>query len=448
MKKILLLLLLLNQTILPITISAQSKEPAYVCIYRSNKFLCNAYEFDLQFRGVDIYSMRKNTAIEYQFQNEGKLKIEVKNWSPSWSTTLWLNIESGKRYYVKIDCSISGLSLSYNQPTSEAEWKEAASRGVVSMTEDPNVPVIELNQPVQIVQKPKTDTVKQIVYVNQAQSDRPSQKHVYKPVSDVDVNIPSNPVTNEMTFALIVGNEDYSSYQTEVKSEMNVEFARNDANTFKEYLIKTFGVPEKNITLLQDATYGQIKQALSKLSLLAKTTGGKAQLVFYYAGHGMPDEITKDAYLMPVDISGSHVTSGIKLKDVYTKLTENSPERVYVFMDACFTGGGRNQGLLAARGVSIKPKEESLRGNIVVFNSSSGIQSSLPFKEKNHGMFTYYLLKKFQDTKGSVELGVLSEYIKEKVSLDALLINSKEQNPQIQTSIDVAEEWSSWKLIK
>jgi hypothetical protein len=452
MKKILLLFLILSQTILPLTISAQSKDPAYVCIYRSNKFLCNPYEFDLQFRGVDIYSMRKNTAIEYMFVNEGKLKIEVKNWSPSWNATLWLNIESGKRYYVKVDCSISGLSLTYNTVNGENEWKEASSRGIISMIEDPNIPVLDITEAPKVITKVKTDTVKQIVYVNQAQADHSnhnkneSKKYSYKPTADVDFNIPVNSVKNDMTFALLIGNEDYTSFQTDVKSEVNVDFARNDANTFREYLVKTLGVPEKNITLLQDATYGQTKQAIAKLSLLAKATSGKARLIFYYAGHGMPDEVTKESYLMPVDISGANVTSGIKLKDVYTKLTENNPEKVVVFMDACFTGGGRNQGMVAARGVSIKPKEETLRGNIVVLSSSSDIQSSLPYKEKNHGMYTYYLLKKLQETKGNVELGVLADYLKEQVSLEAILINSKEQNPQAHSSIDVAEEWSKWKL--
>lgn len=109
------------------------------------------------------------------------------------------------------------------------------------------------------------------------------------------------------------------------------------------------------------------------------------------------------------------------------------PERIYVFLDNRFTGGGRNEALLAARDMSIKPKEESLRRNIVVFNSSSGIQSSFPIKEKSQGMFIYYLLWKFRETNGNVELWVLSEYIKEKVNFDPLFIYNKEENLRTQT---------------
>lgn len=424
------------------TLLAQKTTPAHVYLYRTNKVMCNPYTFDVQFKGVDIYSMKKNTALEYQFFSEGKLKIEVKNWMNSWSSTMWLNIESGKKYYVKIDCNLSGLSVSTNPSTGYNEWLEASKGSVMNMLEDPNVPLLETIEGGNTIVKTRTDTVKQIVYVNAP----PAKKHSYEPFADVDLNIPSGSNTNDLTFALIIGNEDYASQQTDLKIEVNVEFAKNDASTFKEYVTRSLGVPEKNVTMLHDATYGQMNQAISKINMIAKNTNGKARIIFYYAGHGMPDENSKEAYLIPVDISGANVSSAIKLKDVYAKLTESASEQVVVFLDACFTGGARNQGLLASRGIAIKPKEEFLNGNIAVFSSSSGSQSSLSYQEKRHGLYTYYLLKKLQESKGDVSLKDLSAYLKEKVSLEAVLINSKEQNPQVNTSAEALEKWENWKL--
>lgn len=426
------------------TIVAQKAEPAYVYIYRTNKVMCNPYTFDIQFKGVDIYSMKKNTALEYQFFHEGKLKIEAKNWMNSWSSTLWLNIESGKKYFVKLDCSLSGLNLSTNPSTGYNEWLEASKGTVMNMLEDPNVPLLESIEQEKTVVKVRTDTVKQIVYVNN--NTTVNKKYVYEPFSDVDMNIPLNPTKNELTFALIIGNEDYASHQTDLKAEANVEFARNDASTFKEYALKTLGLPEKNVILLYDATYGQMNQAIAKINMISKNTGGKAKIIFYYAGHGMPDETSKEPYIIPVDINGSNISSAIKLRDVYSKLTENASEQVVVFLDACFSGGARNQGLLASRGISIKPKEEFLSGNIAVLSSSSGIQSSLSYQEKKHGLYTYYLLKKLQESKGDVNLKDLNAYLKEKVGLEAVLINSKEQNPQVNTSAESLDKWESWKL--
>jgi len=290
--------------------------------------------------------------------------------------------------------------------------------------------------------KGKTDTITKIVYVN----SNTKTNYQYEKLSDVDKNIPQNGTTNTYRFALIIGNEDYSSHQEDLKSESNVDFARNDASAFKEYSIHTLGIPEKNITFLLDATVGQINQGIDKLKLLSKACNGKSQLVVFYAGHGLPDENTKEPYLIPVDVNGANVTSGIKLQYLYSNLTAFPSERITVYLDACFTGGGRNAGLIASRGVKVKPKDDVLTGNIVVFSSSSGEQSSLPYTDEKHGMFTYYLLKKLQETKGDVTYSELFETLNEKISIESLLINSKEQNPVINTSQNVAEKWKLWKI--
>lgn len=290
--------------------------------------------------------------------------------------------------------------------------------------------------------KIKPDTVKQIVYVN-ANSKNYYQ---FEKLSDVDKNIPKNELTNSNRFALIIGNEDYSSHQVDLKSESNVDFARNDASAFKEYCRNILGIPEKNITFLLDATVGQISQGISLLNLLSKANAGKSQLIVFYAGHGLPDEKTKEPYLIPVDVNGANVTLGIKLQDLYNSLTEFPSERIMVFLDACFTGGGRNAGLVASRGVRFMPKEVVLKGNLVVFSSSSGEQSSLPYTDQKHGMFTYYLLKKLQETKGDVTYSDLSKYLDEKVSIESLLVNKKEQNPVVNTSQNVSETWKLWKV--
>ena len=54
-------------------------------------------------------------------------------------------------------------------------------------------------------------------------------------VVDVDINIPVNNKKNPHRYALIIGNEDYSSFQTDLSSEVNVDYAINDAKVFSEY---------------------------------------------------------------------------------------------------------------------------------------------------------------------------------------------------------------------
>ena len=231
-----------------------------------------------------------------------------------------------------------------------------------------------------------------------------------------------------------------------LKSESNVDFAVRDAEMFKEYSKYILGVPEENIIFLTNARAIQMHRALNKINMIANITKGKAEFFFYYAGHGFPDEQTQEPYLIPVDVSGGDLEFALKLSGVYTKLTEHPSLRVTVFLDACFSGGARNQGLVAARGVKVKPKENIFRGNMVVFSASSGDQSSLPYTDKQHGMFTYYLLKKLQDTKGNVTYKELSDYIKEQVGVKSILINNKEQIPETNISVDIKDTWSSLKI--
>ncbi len=276
--------------------------------------------------------------------------------------------------------------------------------------------------------------------------DLPDSKKPHKALSDVDSNIPQTEIKSPNTFALIIGNEDYKSHQTGLNPEVNVDFAAHDARIFKEYVKNTLGVPEKNTLLLTDAGLVEMKRAISKIKLLAKALQGNANIVVYYAGHGLPHEKTKKPYLIPVNISANDLEMAISLSDFYDDLTEYPSNKVIVFLDACFSGGAREQGLLSARGVKIKPKTDRAPGNLIVFAATSGNQSALPYREQNHGLFTYYLLKALKDNKGKINLGELSEYLIKEVSVQSLLINSREQTPKVNKSPDVGNRWFNWMM--
>lgn len=264
--------------------------------------------------------------------------------------------------------------------------------------------------------------------------------------SEVDKNIPLNPIKYSDRYALIIGNEDYSSRQTGLNSEVDVAFAVNDAKVFKEYCVNTFGVEEKNVFLLTNATSGEMYQRIELVSQILTKLGKQGELIFYYAGHGFPDENTKEPYLIPVDVSAANLSAAIKLYDVYKKLSQTGAKRITVFLDACFTGGGRESGLLAARGVKIKPKMENISGNMIIFAATSEEQSALPYTEKQHGMYTYYLLKKLQETKGDITYGILDDYLSKNVSIESLKINNKAQDPKTIVSSNVTGIWKNWKL--
>ena len=261
--------------------------------------------------------------------------------------------------------------------------------------------------------------------------------------SVVDKNIPFNPSKNPNKFALIIGNEDYSGT---LNAEINVTYALNDASVFKEYAINVLGVPENNVYFLSNATAGEMRRNIDLISKILERIGQESELIFYYAGHGFPEEESKIPYLIPVDVDASNLSPAIKLYEVYSKFSNSGAGRVTVFMDACFSGGGRNQGLLAARGVKIIPRNEMIGGNLVVFSASSGEQSALPLNKEKHGLFTFYLLKALQETAGDISYERLAEYIRSNVSIESLRENGKEQDPVVNVSPVVADKWQNWTI--
>jgi len=281
--------------------------------------------------------------------------------------------------------------------------------------------------------------------VAQVQIPKKEEVFINSEISDIDGGIPQNPI-NSKRFALIIGNEDYTSYQSNLSSEANVAYAINDATSFKLYAQKILGVEDRNIFFLTNATAGAMNQKIELITRIASKLNGSAELFFYYAGHGFPDENTKIPYLIPVDVSILNINQGIKLSDLYQKLNGCGAKRVSVFLDACFSGGGREGGLINSRGVKVRPKEEDAIGNLVVFAASSGEQTSLPYKEKRHGMFTYFLLKKLKESKGDLSYAELAKYIQENVSIESLRTNYQEQDPQIKTSSTLQGTWEKWKF--
>ena len=260
--------------------------------------------------------------------------------------------------------------------------------------------------------------------------------------SDVDKDIPKGLPLNSKKYALIIGCEDYAKYQTGLDKEVNVDFAANDARVFAEYAETTLGYPKDQIYLLVDPTSSQIKQNLEKIQKAIQIEKGKAEVLFYYSGHGLPDENTKEPYLIPVDVNGNNPQDGISIVDLYAKLTKFPSLKATVVLDACFSGGARNKELVALKGIKVKPKMDAVQGNLVVFSSSKGTESSAVFKEKQHGYFTYFLLKNLKEYAGARTFNELFIDVNYQVSKEVLKIG-KTQTPDVMPGLEIGEGWKT-----
>jgi len=257
--------------------------------------------------------------------------------------------------------------------------------------------------------------------------------------STVDTKIAVNSQTDDKTFVVIIANENY-------KHEESVPFARNDGEVFKVYCQKTLGIPENNIRFAPDATLNEMNYELDWLDDVLKAYDGDARAILYYTGHGMPDESSKEAFLLPIDGYSKSPQSGLSTKKLYQKLGKMQTQSIIVFLDACFSGAKRDGQMMASsRGVAIKAKDEPVGSNTVVFSAAQGDETAYPYKSQQHGMFTYYVLEKIQQSGGATTLGELSQYVTQQVKRKSVVENGKSQTPSVSYASN-NEGWRNWQL--
>lgn len=260
--------------------------------------------------------------------------------------------------------------------------------------------------------------------------------------SDVDLNIPEGTGSSQNTFAFIIGNEHY-------RRVAKVPFAVSDAQTIAKYCERTLGIPQSQIRVTTDASYMDMKEVIASIKEVNDAYQGKVNIIFYYAGHGVPNEADRSAYLLPVDVSSQFISECISVDDLYATFNELGALSVTVFMDACFSGAARGNSMLAsARGVALHSTAAKPEGNVIAFSAATGDETAWPYNEKCHGLFSYFLLKKLQSSKGEVTLGELHDYISANVAQTSVSVNQKRQTPTCLTSASLSESWRNMKLVR
>lgn len=365
------------------------------------------------------WCFQKGTSYETIIENENKRKRKT----PVYEILLAPNSE----HYVRL---VGGLINEITKSTFEKKKEKFTFHGEYVLDDnDNNSNIIKQNDIPQQAQSTQQQVVTQPVTATVTEAF----------VSDVDVNIPTTGKKASDTFVLIIANEDYQYID-------KVKYAARDGEIFKEYCINTLGVPEKQVSYCPNASFGVINGGVDWLRYALENFEGSRGIV-YYCGHGIPDEHTGDAYIIPVDGNGKNTTTCYSLNKLYKTLAATNATNITYFMDACFTGANKEGSMLvAARGVAREPKKETLEGNAVVFSASSGDETAMTNEEQHHGLFTYYLLKKLQDTKGDVSYEELAAYISKNVKKDAFLLNEKPQNPVVATSPDAQDSWKTMNL--
>ena len=240
---------------------------------------------------------------------------------------------------------------------------------------------------------------------------------------------------DEDDLCVIFGIEEY-------RYASDATFANRDATVFYQYAKDVFGVPERNIRIInnEDATKGEFEKTFSSNGWIARRTVPESDIFVYFAGHGAPDIKSKQGYLIPYDIDPNYASTGFNLGELYQNLSDLDVNSVTVILDACFTGQNREEEMLLAdaRPIFIELEGPASYEGLTVFTATSGANISSGYPEMKHGLFTYYFLKGLQgdadaDKNNSLTVGELGDYLQKKVSRTAGMLD-REQMPELHST--------------
>jgi len=246
--------------------------------------------------------------------------------------------------------------------------------------------------------------------------------------------------SNKRAVAVIIGNKNYANRIP------TVEFAINDADAFRRYVVDILGYRSENIIDLRDATKAQLESAFGNRETPEGKLWryldprGRSDVTVFYSGHGVPSLKNKRGYLLPVDADpNAPEINGYSVDVLFNNLSRLSAKSISVFLDACFSGDSEKGMLIrATSGITIAPKlPDKMASKMTIITAAQGDQvASWDFKT-GHGMFTTHLLDAlygaadkgdFGNHDDRIALSEVSEYLMDNMTRAARREYGRHQN--------------------
>ena len=254
-------------------------------------------------------------------------------------------------------------------------------------------------------------------------------------------------VRNPKGVAVIIGNRDY-----EHRDVPDVAYAHRDAEAFKRYALAVLGFDPNNVIDLRDASRRELFDALGTRgdpsgSLLWSylDPDGGSEVVVFYSGHGVPGQRDGRGYLLPVDADPKAAEDdGYPIDLLYKNLGGlREADSVRVFLDACFSGGSHEGGLVgSASPVFVEAAlPEGAGEKVTALTAASGTQIASWDEEAKHGLFTHHLMdalhgKGDADKDGKVTAREARQYLDRHMTRAARRMHRRVQRASLMGSGD------------
>ena len=208
--------------------------------------------------------------------------------------------------------------------------------------------------------------------------------------------------------ALVIGNNNYRELP-------KLRTAVNDARAVAKLLTDDYGFDTK---LLIDATRADVITAMAGMRAKLKADDN---LLIYYAGHGVVDNITEQGYWLPVDAEEAVPTNWVSNNDITTMLRAIRARHIMVVADSCYSGT-----LVRAAAASMKTARERAawvkrmvrkRGRTALV--SGGLEPVTDSGSGGHSVFAGAFLAALRENRNVIDGQTLYQTIKRPVVLNA-----------------------------
>ncbi len=247
-------------------------------------------------------------------------------------------------------------------------------------------------------------------------------------------------VRNPDGIAVIIGNKDYAA------PVPDVEFAHNDADAMKRFVIERLGYRPGNIIDLRDAVHADLVSVFGnarthKGKLWRWVRPGESDVVVFYSGHGVPGLKDRRSYLLPVNAEpDAPEINGYPVEQLYRNLSRLKARSVAVYMDACFSGESQGGRLIAGTsGITVTPTRPK-GGALTVITAARNDQVASWDVDAKQGLFTRYLLealdgaadaRRYGNGDGEITASEVKAYLDREMTYAAQRRFGREQNATI-----------------
>ncbi|MDX6769755.1 MAG: caspase family protein [Elusimicrobiota bacterium] len=266
------------------------------------------------------------------------------------------------------------------------------------------------------------------------------------------VNVDDPPVTRTPrapdAYAVVIGVSKYRSNGIPPVSD-----ALRDARAVYATLTRSMGFDAANTLLLLDGQAGRADLDKSLGPWLRNRVGPRSRVFVYFSGHGAPNPVSGEGYLMPFDGDPNYLAeTAYPLTRLYAELAALPTREVTVVLDSCFSGRGDRSLLAAGARPLVVSKPQAAGDNTVVISASASTQISLSHRRARHGLLTYHLLEGLRgpadaDGDGQVTAAEAFGYARPAVEREARLQNA-EQTPVASPSQERLAATAPWVLLK